>query len=150
MLSWKHRIKRIIYNANQGTWNGKDVTSYFENCRHHFDQPRHTLIFTRDEGAHTSGWKKNPDFERCYHLSLSFKSGSEKKLEMKYLQSLFGKNYKLLWIEPPYSKFGRQLDIWHYRLFCDENWQAIKPKGEPYDTENTPRGWKSFSEVHGN
>lgn len=32
------------------------------------------LIFTRDAGMHSSGWWKNPDYERCWHLSLSFVS----------------------------------------------------------------------------
>lgn len=149
MDSWKQRIKQIIYNANQGTFDGKNATEYFRSCYHFFEEPPHSVLFTRDVGAHTSGWKKNPDFERCYHLSLSFKSGSEKKLELKYLKSLFGENYKWLWIEPPFSILGKGRDIWHYRLFCDKNWKAIRPKGEPYDTTNTPKGWKSFSEVHG-
>lgn len=41
----------------------------------HFDDRRTgtRLFFTRDGGMHSSGWFKNPDYERCYHLSLSFR-----------------------------------------------------------------------------
>src|SRR5690606_31231568 len=30
------------------------------------------LIYTRDVGHHSNGWWKNPDYERCRHLSISF------------------------------------------------------------------------------
>ena len=32
------------------------------------------IIFTRDTGHHSSGWLKNPDYERCWHLSLSYRA----------------------------------------------------------------------------
>jgi len=57
---------------------------------------------------------------------------------------------RLLWIEPPYSPEGRRSDVHHYRLFCDEHWQPIKPRGEVYSTDFTEKGWKSFSELHAN
>ena len=65
---------------------------------------------------------------------------------MKILKGLFGHNIKNLWSEAPYSPEAVKSDIWHYRLFCDENWLAIKPKGEVYSSENTELTWKSFSE----
>lgn len=55
---------------------------------------------------------------------------------------------RLLWCEPPYSEEGKKAGVYHYRLFCDENWQPIFPRGEVYSTQFTEMGWKSFSELH--
>lgn len=38
--------------------------------------------------------------------------------------------------------------VYHYRLFCDEAWKPIMPRGEVYSTQFTERGWKSFSDLH--
>jgi hypothetical protein len=61
---------------------------------------------------------------------------------------LFGEYKKWIWVEPPFSDHGKSMDVWHYRLFTDENWQPIKPKGEVYNTQFTEKGWKSFSELN--
>src|SRR5688572_22289291 len=54
------------------------------------------LLFTRDEGMHESGWWKNPDYERCYHLSLSFRDpktglqrSRDKEWTEKYVEAIF-------------------------------------------------------------
>lgn len=132
-----------------GIWNGRDVTPYFESCRWLLDRYPATVIFTKDVGYHSGGWWKNPDYERCWHLSMSFRGGSEKKVSNEIINELFGNFKKMLWVEPPYSKTGKSLDVWHYRLFCDEDWVPIKPRGEVYNTHLTERGWKSFSELQG-
>jgi hypothetical protein len=112
------------------------------------------VTFTRDIGMHSSGWFKNPDYERCFHLSLSFLDPNtmallshDKKIAREWCQVFFFRNCNLLWIEPPYSPDGKQYDVWHYRLFCDENWQPIKPRKEVYSKDFTPAGWKSWSDV---
>ncbi len=64
------------------------------------------------------------------------------------LEKFFGNNRRLLWCEPPYSKQGKQVEVYHYRLFCDENWQPIMPRGEVYSKQFTELGWKSYSELH--
>jgi len=56
-------------------------------------------------------------------------------------------NQKMLWVEPPYTKEGKESDAWHYRLFVDKNMQPIIPRGEVYSKEFTEAGWKSFSEI---
>jgi hypothetical protein len=113
------------------------------------------LIFTRDSGHHSSGWWKNPDYERCFHLSVSFAYLDESpapfdaERAMRWAKDLFREHVRWVWVEPPYSPEGKVRDVHHYRLFCDEGWQAIKPRGEVYSRELTEAGWKSFSEIHG-
>jgi hypothetical protein len=114
------------------------------------------IIFTRDAGHHTGGWFKNPQYERCYHMSISFRDPSgtillpqQKRLAGELAHSAYGNNSRLLWIEGPFTSIGRQYDIWHYRLFCDCYWRPILPSKEVYSTEFTEKGWKSFSEIHG-
>jgi len=113
------------------------------------------LIFTRDSGHHSSGWFKNPDYERCWHLSLSFRdveSGEylpfREKAAMEWIDLFFGDDKRKLWVEPPAYPEGKQAGVWHYRLFCDEGWQPIKPRGEVYSRELTEAGFKSWSEIH--
>lgn len=140
--------KRMKYAASKGIWNGREMTEYFESCRWLLERYPATVLFTKDVGYHSSGWWKNPDYERCWHLSISFRSGKENKALSEILNNLFGEYQKFLWVEPPYSEQGKSMDVWHYRLFCDINWNPIKPRGEVYHTHFTERGWKSFSELH--
>lgn len=154
-------MKRIPYNASDseifpriakvaknGTFDGTGMTDYFENCRWFVERYDCIIILTRDVGYHSSGWWKNPDYERCYHLSISFPSGLNRKKLEYILEKLFGNNRRLLWCEAPYSEQGKQNEVYHYRLFCDENWQPIMPRGEVYSKQFTELGWKSFSELH--
>lgn len=122
------------------------------------------MIFSRDVGHHSGGWLKNPDFERCEHLSLSFR-GSDghpmnpaRRLERapqmhnlarRIVQAFFGDEKTKVWAEPPFSRTGKKYQVWHYRLFCNENWVAIWPRKEVYSTEFTEKGWKSFTELYG-
>lgn len=141
-------VRRMRSTANMGFWDGRELTEYFESCRwFHLGYPC-MMIFTRDTGYHSGGWWKNPMYERCYHLSISFQNGRDKKVTDRIIELLFGWDKKLMWVEPPYSPEGKRMDVYHYRLFCDEHWQPIKPKGEVYSTQFTERGWKSFSELN--
>lgn len=139
--------RRMRRAAGLGIWNGRDRTPYFESCRWLLERYPATVIFTKDVGYHSGGWWKNPDYERCWHLSMSFRGGAEKKVSNEIINELFGNFKKMIWVEAPYSEDGKKLDVWHYRLFCDENWLPIKPRGEVYNTHLTERGWKSFSEL---
>jgi hypothetical protein len=112
------------------------------------------LIFTRDEGMHSSGWWKNPDYERCFHLSISFRepiSGEilPKNIELteKWIEAFYGEDRRYIWAEPPYSDCGKTSETWHYRVFCDPSWTPIIPRGEVYARTLTKRGWKSFSDL---
>jgi hypothetical protein len=112
-------------------------------------------IFTLDIGAHTSGWWKNPDYEACWHLSISYadlESGDrgpqDHKKSRKIIRAFYESHYKWVWCEPPYSQEGKIADVWHYRLFVDKaTLLPLFPRGEVYSRELTEAGWKSFSEV---
>lgn len=141
--------------ALAGTYAGKVPTPYFMSCRRVIPELGVSVCFTRDVGYHTSGWWKNPDYERCFHLSLAFYhpySNNEPRprdyaITDRFIRGLYGDARRMIWCEPPYSEKGKREDIWHYRLFCDEGWQPIKPRGEVYEKELTEAGWKSYSDV---
>ncbi len=143
--------KRI---ARYGMWAGDSDDYYFRRCRAYHEPTGTVMIFSRDVGHHSSGWWKNPDYERCYHLSLSFVDPATKeraprdvKLSRQWVDAFYGKDARLLWCEPPYSRDGRSIEVWHYRLFCAPDWSPILPRGEVYSRELTEAGWKSYSDV---
>ena len=51
-------------------------------------------------------------------------------------------------MESPKGDDGKRNDVWHYRMFCDRQWQGIVPRKEVYTTEFTETCWKSFSELN--
>jgi len=113
-----------------------------------------TLIFTRDSGMHSSGWWKNPDYERCWHLSLSFRDpltgehiDHDHKVAGRWIEAFYGEDSRYVWAEPPYSDHGKTAATWHYRVFCNPAWEPILPRGEVYSKEFTERGWLSFSDL---
>ena len=116
------------------------------------------LIFTRDTGHHTSGWWKNPDYERCFHLSTSplpspiimpsvVVAELDKKTLAAWVRAFYGDDSRNVWAEPPYSDHGKRNGVWHWRLFCDETWRPILPRGEVYSLEFTEMGWRTASQV---
>lgn len=140
---------RMIRTAKQSFFDGKSDTLYVvENCKWFIERIDAIVILTRDIGYHTSGWWKNPDYERCWHMSISFPGGRNVNKTDWLLNVIFGNYRTFMWCEPPYSKTGKENEVYHYRLFCDENWNPIKPRGEVYSKQFTELGWKSFSELH--
>lgn len=115
------------------------------------------LIFTHDAGMHACGWWKNPDYERCKHLSLSFIDTDTREpaphdhdLAATWCTAFFGPMVNLIWAEPPFSPEGHARDVWHYRVFMHEDWRTpLLPRGEVYTREFTEAGWKSWSDLHG-
>jgi len=142
-------LNRIKIASVIGVFNGTGETLYFHACKWWIEQFECSVIFTRDVGHHTCGWWKNPDYEQCFHLSILFPGGRKKGHLKKILKGLFGKSINNLWIEPPVTEFGKSKHVWHYRLFCDKNWTPIQPCGEVYSTQNTPKGWQSYTELKG-
>ena len=141
-------VSRLFNAAKNGFFEGKEITPYFEACRWFVERIGAIVIMTRDIGYHTSGWWKNPDYERCFHVSISYPGGTNLKKTEWLLKSLFGSDRKKMWCEPPFSKTGKSLEVYHYRLFCNESWEPIMPRGEVYNTQFIEFGWKSFSEIH--
>lgn len=114
------------------------------------------MIYTRDAGHHEGGWWKNPDYERCVHLSISFCVNPtdeplpfDKRQARKIAQAFFGDDVAKAWVEPPCTPEGIASGVHHYRVFCDMLWMPLLPRGEVYDKRDTPADWKSFSELHG-
>lgn len=149
----KEAVRRIIAQARSSTWNGTDFSPYFNGCRWFLERELMSIVLTRDDYHHSSGWWKNPDYERCWHLSLGFFDGNKqvkdkdvKKTE-EFLSYVFGKHKNKIWTEPPYSEIGKKRGIWHYRLFCDPRWNPIIPRKEVYSKDYTEPGWMSYSEL---
>lgn len=116
------------------------------------------IIFTRDTGHHSSGWMKNPDYERCWHLSISTRPAivlpgvqqlaeCDKPTTLRWLQAFFGDDARYTWLESAKSLVGKQAGVMHWRLFCDAEWRPILPRGEVYSTDFTEKGWRSASQV---
>lgn len=153
-MKYEQIAQILIQRSERGTWNGGVLTPYFQSCRYVDGNTGTLLLFTRDVGYHSSGWWKNPDYERCRHLSLSFFDPETREprprdclATREIVKLFFGRDRRLLWCEPPYSDDGKRSDVWHYRLFCDPGWQPIKPRGEVYNRELTEAGWKSYSDA---
>jgi hypothetical protein len=112
------------------------------------------LIFTNDVAHHSSGWLKNPDYERCRHLSISFwdmRTGRPRPFDQRLARlwaiAFFADEATLAWVESSKSPYGRAIGVQHWRVFCDGHWQPILPRGEVYSKQFTELGWKSASEV---
>jgi len=134
-----------------------DVRRYIRKCTRVHSITGTNLIFTRDTEHHTSGWMRNPQFERCLHLSLSpsqspiFVPGMVRDLDKitraLWLRAFFGDDLKCAWAESPKTREGIAASVWHWRVFCDKAWNPILPIGEVYSSELTEKGWRSASQV---
>lgn len=140
-----------------GVFRGNDNPILMNMSRKYHKKTSSLLIYTRDEGMHSCGWFKNPDYERCFHLSISYQAEDNGKIYLLsqnrniselWCRLFFGDNVSKLWIEPSFSLEGKQKDVYHYRLFCDKNWQPIIPRKEVYSKDFTEKNWKSWSEIH--
>ena len=154
-------VRYLKQQAQKGFYDGfpGKTMAYLDQCRAMYSgDPTVVLIFTRDINMHVCGWLKNPDYERCFHLSLSFYDSisgeSDQQIRgeaKKWCYRFFGKdNCRYLWVESPYSDKGKERDVYHYRMFCNPGWSPIIPRGEVYSKEFTEIGWKGFSEQHPN
>lgn len=151
-------VEWLKRQASTGDYSGIMTTAakrYCDDCRS-VHQPSGTIfIFTRDVGMHSSGWWKNPDYERCLHLSLSFRDpetgqpiGKDQKWTDTWIDEVYGPLKTLIWTEPPFYPEGKANDVWHYRVFFAPGWVApILPRGEVYSRDWTPEGWLSWSDL---
>lgn len=148
--------------AKHGSFDGHADAAgmrYMQHCLRDDGVTQTRLIFTRDIGHHTSGWLKNPDYERCWHLSTSpfprliVIPGAEQRAEPDkrtvalWVRAFYGDDVRYVWSESPKSPEGIARGVWHWRLFCDEHWQPILPRKEVYTREFTEAGWRSASQV---
>jgi hypothetical protein len=101
-----------------------------------------TLLFTRDVDQHACGWLANPAHDRCWHLSISCNDTAERDA---WLRAFFGDEIDRLWAAPPESSLGRETNVWHWRLFCDEGGNAIAT--DPCDPELRRQGFRHAREL---
>lgn len=151
----KLRAQRNTYDGKMDARNQAIINQ----CRHLYSinpDVSIRMIYTRDVGHHTGGWWKNPDYERCFHLSMSFCANPtdaplpfEPKPAQKVAEAFFEGDVRKCWIEGPYTPEGKHAAVHHYRLFADERWVPLMPRGEVYDKTFTEVGWRSFSDIHG-
>lgn len=153
-------VARARIMAARMVHDGRDTPSarrYLQSCWHYHRPTQAAIIFTRESGYHSGGWWKNPDYERCFHLSLRFlayERGEPVSLPYnwsiaeKWVRTFFGDDAKLTWHEGPFTDTGKIEGVHHYRLFCDPAWQPFKPRGEVYSKDWTPAEWQSFSDIH--
>lgn len=152
--------KSLRQRALSGVFDGRAAGGhYIAFCRHICAETGAVLIFTRDVGHHTSGWMKNPDYERCWHLSLSpkpaelFVPGVEPIAELDaktrnlWVRAFFGEDARYTWLESAKSDVGKRRGVEHFRLFAGEAWKPMLPRGEVYSTQFTELGWRSASQV---
>lgn len=140
-------------HADTGHFDGLHArTPYFSQARKLHRPSGTSLLFTRDIGYHTSGWFKNPDYERCFHLSMTFldlKTNTyrpfENQLAEAWVRAFFGEWVKFVWHEGPSAESPSE--VHHYRVFCDPTWVPIKPRGEVYTRDFIEKGWLSFSDL---
>lgn len=148
--------QRMKAHAHTGTFDGRQSnmhTFYFRQARQIHMPSGTSLLFTRDAGHHSSGYWKNPDYERCYHLSLSFwdltgeipvpRPFEEQTAEV-WVRLFYRQNITYVWEEPMTEKLPGE--VRHYRVFCDPKWYPIIPRKEVYSKDYTPAGWKSWSD----
>lgn len=146
----KEKAKRVPYFGTESEKGKLDYCSFFL-----WPYDAHCIL-TLDLGMHSSGWFKNPDYEACWHLSLSFldrETGAyaphDHKKATEIVGGLFETAKNLVWAEPPYTAEGKQSETWHYRVFIDRaTCLPMLPRGEVYTREFTEKGWRSFSEMN--
>lgn len=167
-----------LYGVSTGRAHIRPIeAAYLRRCTHFHWQTGALVLFTKDTGHHSSGWLKNPDYERCFHLSLSFRelhparpaselanvarlaelmtaTGThvppahyDERLAERWARAVLGDDLRFAWIESAKSREGIVLGVRHYRVFCDLGWKPILPRGEVYSRELTERGWRSFSDL---
>jgi hypothetical protein len=71
-------------------------------CLAQYEQPGliTTLIYTIDDGMHSIGWWKNPEFARCWHLSVAYwypdqtVAPKQEKASLEWIELFFRENEK--------------------------------------------------------
>jgi hypothetical protein len=155
---------RMLFAAKRWPWDGvADARgmAVLEKCRRADTKTGASLLFTFDHGYHASGWWKNPDFDRCFHLSVAElapvleKAGFDVSeipqlttaTREAWARAFFADTERLIWTEPAVSDHGKALAATHYRVFVDVDGVPILPRGEVYSRELTAAGWLSWSDV---
>lgn len=155
--SMEKLVKQMQRHALTGDqyYDGRNVRSpYFTNARRVHEKSGTSLLFTRDKGMHASGWFKNPDYDRCFHLSISFWDMTAEPpqgvaydypLAKVWVSLFYGKLVRYVWEEST-ALAGLPTEVRHYRVMCNAAWKPIIPRGEVYSRDFIEKGWQSFSD----
>lgn len=160
MIITEHMIalsRAMAAHARTGYYDGIDdfPAGYFNKAIRVDLTTQTNLILTRDTGMHTSGFLKNPDYDKCWHLSLSFFEPGNRKELLPYdmtkaeawVKVFFGNLERYIWHEGPTGRLNLPIEAHHYRVMVNEFWHPIIPRLEVYSTDFTAKGWKTFSAV---
>jgi hypothetical protein len=149
-ISLRRMLQRALKRPNDGrlpfrpvVW---DTTGLTEP-----DHPTRVLV-SFDMGAHASGWWRNAEYDRCWHVSISHPAGvvaGERPHHIEppsvaetqaWARAAFPVPYRWCWLEPPASPDSydvqqqrRRPGVAHIRLFLDRRSRAILPRGEVYN-----------------
>ena len=112
-------VARLRLNANAvPVWDG--IRPPDDRCRTIDMATGVILFFSRDSGMHTSGWFKNPDYERCWHLSISGFDPVTRERRLvsrseaaRWARLVLGDDVRWAWCEPAASAEGRVLGVIH-------------------------------------
>lgn len=130
-------------NARSHPWNGQHHPDHRQSLLTSalLEPGRWTrLLLTFDVGYHASGWWKNEQYDRCWHLSAShptevaLETPDEREV-FEWAQLLWGEHASKAWIEGAASTLDpyRLPNIVHARLFVDDHDEPIIPHGEVYE-----------------
>jgi hypothetical protein len=112
---------------------------YVLDCSHRIGTS--TIVFTREFGPLRRHGYSDPDHMHGYHLSLSCFERAERDT---WVRAFFEANVPLLWACWWWTAGGREHQVSHWRLFCDEQWKAISVRNT---AEVLRAGWKPASEL---
>ena len=128
-LDFESIAKRMRHHARSGAHRGEGSPTeakYIRRCSTRAGTT--TLVFTRDFGQHPS-WLTDPAHDRCWHLSIAC---DDQAVHDAWLRAIFGEEVEHLWGSTSTTLVGQQRDVWHWRLFCDDNWTPC-PTSNPDD-----------------
>lgn len=143
-------ISQLKARARATPWDGRASISaahrFIAASWSHPEEVNVSILFTFDYGAHSSGWWRNSDYERCWHLSLAGMNATLDAYEdlpdedrRAWPRAFFGGQSRMAWWEPPahegdpYRSAAASRSTHHVRLFVDRTTgQPIIPTGEVY------------------
>lgn len=105
------------------------------------------VILTKDLNAERGdpGWWNVPEFARCWHLSLSRRSlpadvpiAADLEANGAIVRAFFPDHAGMTWVEPATTEGGADREVWHYRLFCNRDWQPINVDSAQAKWERLP------------
>lgn len=142
----------------------KPGIEYKSFARGFYDRLGTLILYSREVWAPAVIKRKKVPAAYWRHLSFSFhesdlKAGPERYGRMRkvlrrdleatagWLSWFFGSQCRYLLCDPPMTKHGKEFDVWHYRLLCDELWNPPRSRVEIPVEQFKAAGWITFEEM---